>query len=148
VNAAWSLRSEQLTRICTTAGILLPGSPDSPAPGFLPEFEALVQSAANALSRESSALEEAIDRLPVELSWNTLAAFANDEPEGFELISLMVIGAYFMSPTVLAALGLPTGDRRPAPLDQAVDELSSGILDAVLDRGSPVKTLQEVEVVS
>jgi hypothetical protein len=60
----------------------------------------------------------------------------------------MVIGAYFMSPAVLAALGLPTGDRRPAPLDQAVDELSSGILDAVLDRGSPVKTLQEVEVVS
>lgn len=142
---SWTLGNEQLARICTTAEILLPGSPDSPAPGLLPEFEDLVQRAANALSRESSELEEAIARLPVDLSWNTLAAYANEEPERFELIALLVVGAYFMSPTVLAALGLPTGDRRPAPLEQAVDELSSGILDAVLDRGSPVKTLQDVD---
>jgi hypothetical protein len=145
VNGSWSLGNEQLTRICTTAAILLPGSADSPAPGSLPEFEDLMQRAANALSRESAALEEAIARLPAELSWGTLSTYANEEPERFELLSLLVVGAYFMSPTVLAALGLPSGDRRPAPLEQAVDELTSGILDAVLDRGSPVKTLQEID---
>ena len=145
MNGSWSLGNEQLTRVCATATILLPGSPDSPAPGSLPEFENLVQRAANALSRESSALEEAIARLPAELSWDILSGYASEEPESFELLSLLVVGAYFMSPIVLAALGLPAGDRRPAPLEQAVDELSSGILDAVLDRGSPVKTLQEID---
>jgi hypothetical protein len=144
VNGSWSLGNEQLTRVCATAAILLAGSGNSPAPGSLPEFEALVQRAANALWRESSALEEAIARLPAELTWDSLSAYADAEPESFELLALVVVGAYFMSPAVLAALGLPTGDRRPAPLEQAVDELSSGILDAVLDRGSPVKTLQEI----
>jgi hypothetical protein len=145
VNGSWSLGNEQLTRICTTAAILLPGSADSPAPGSLPEFGDLVQRAANAFSRESSAIEQAIARLPVELSWDTLSTYAKEEPESFELLSLLVVGAYFMSPIVLAALGLPTGVRRQAPLEQAVDELSSGILDPVVDRGSPVKTLQEID---
>ena len=144
MNGSWSLGNEQLARICTTAAILLPGSADSPAPGSLPEFEDLVRTAASALSRESSALEEAIARLPVELSWETLSGYADEEPDSFELLSLVVVGAYFMSPLVLAALGLPAGDRRPAPLEQAVDELSSGILDPVLERRSPVKTLSEV----
>lgn len=145
MNGSWSLGNEQLTRICTIAAILLPGAAGSPAPGSLAEFEGLVQRAAHALSCESSALDEAIARLPAELSWNTLSAYASEEPESFELLALLVVGAYFMSPNVLAALGLPAGDRRPAPLEQAVDELSSGILDAVLDRGSPVKTLQDIE---
>ena len=144
MNGSWSLGSEQLARICATAAILLPGSADSPAPGSLPEFGDLVQAAASALSRESPSLEEAIARLPAELSWETLSGYADEEPGSFELLSLVVVGAYFMSPVVLAALGLPAGDRRPAPLEQAVDELSSGILDPVLERRSPVKTLSEV----
>ena len=145
MNGSWSLRNEQVTRICAIAGILLPGSGDSPAPGSLPEFGDLVQRAASTFSRESSAIEQAIALLPAELSWETLSTYANEEPESFELLSLLVVGAYFMSPLVLAALGLPTGDRRSAPLEQAVDELSSGILDPVLDRGSPVKTLEEID---
>ena len=42
-----------------------------------------------------------------------------------------------MSPSVLASLGLPSGERRPANRDQVVDELGTGILDAVFERGCP-----------
>ena len=144
MSAARSLGSEQLDRVAATAAILLPGAPDCPAPGALPELDDLLQRAARALSSESSKLEEAVAHLPGELTWDTLSSYASAEPEAFELLSTVVLGAYFMSPTVHAALGLPTGERRPAPLDQAVDELGTGLLDAVLDRGSPVKTLDEV----
>jgi hypothetical protein len=144
VSTQWSLDDEQLARVCGMAAILLPGSPGSPAPGALPEFGQLVQRAVATVGRESAALEAAIGRLPLDLSWESLEAYADAEAEGFELVALVVVGAYFMSPTVLTAIGLPTDDRRAAPRDQAVDELGSGILDAVLERGSPVKTLPEV----
>lgn len=138
------LDHEQLTRICSVAGILLPGTSESPAPSQLPEFPDLVHRAANTLNRERSTLEAAIASLPDELSWDALSAYATDNPGGFELLSLVVVGAYFMSPTVLAALGLPTGERRRAPLELAVDQLD-GVLDAVLERGCPVKTLEDIE---
>lgn len=138
------LNREQLARICATAEILLSGSVESPAPTSLPEFPDLVQRAANTLSRELPVLTEAVARLPAELSWDTLSTYATEDAEGFELLALVVVGAYYMSPTVLATLGLPTGERRRAPLELAVDQLSTGILDAVLERGSPVKTLQDI----
>lgn len=138
------LTREQVSRICTAAGILLPGSSESPSPGSLPEFPDLVQRAAKTLNRELPALEKAIAALPSEMTWDTLSAYSTEEAESFELVSLVVVGAYYMSPTVLAALGLPTGERRRAPLELAVDQLD-GILDAVLERGCPVKTLEDID---
>jgi hypothetical protein len=74
-----------------------------------------------------------------------LSAFAEADPASFGDISLLAIGAYFMAPSVLEGLGLPTGERRPASREQAVDELSTGILDPVFERGCPVRTLEDVE---
>jgi hypothetical protein len=139
------LDRDQLNRVCAVAGILLPGSAESPAPQSLPEFEELVQRAAGTLGRDAAALEDAIVCLPAELSWDSLSEYSEKQPEGFELIALVVIGGYFMSPTVLAALGMPAGERRRAPLELAVDQLDSGLLDAVLERGCPVKTLEDID---
>jgi hypothetical protein len=135
----------QLDRVRAAAATLLPGSPQSPAARALPDFDALVQQGAVALGRTSPALAVAIDRLPAEPSWENLSAFAEHDPASFELVALLVVGSYFMSASVLASLGRPAGERRPAHREQVVDELSTGILDPVLDRGSPVRTLHEVD---
>jgi hypothetical protein len=91
------------------------------------------------------ALAAAIDLLPEEPSWENLSSFAARDPVSFELVALLAVGAYCMSASVLASLGRPAGERRPAHREQVVDELSSGILDPVFERGSPVRTLEDVD---
>lgn len=53
----------------------------------------------------------------------------------FDPVSNVVAGAYFMTPQVKALIGYPGQHRDPAGLEEAADELASGILDPVLERG-------------
>lgn len=53
----------------------------------------------------------------------------------FDPVSNVVAGAYFMTPQVKALIGYPGQHRDPAGLEDAADELESGILDPVLERG-------------
>ena len=144
MNQDATLSRRQLDLVRATAAILLPGTSESPSPNALPDFDELVQHAAGALGGVGPALATAIDALPPEPSWENLAALAKRDPTSFELVALLAVGAYFMSHQVLGSLGLPTGERRPAHREQVVDELSTGILDPVLERGSPVRTLDDV----
>jgi hypothetical protein len=138
------LSREQVARARAAAVVLLPGSTTSSAAALLPDFDDLLQRAAVAVDDGAGALAVAIEALPEELNWETLSAFANCDPVSFGQVSLLTIGAYFMSPSILEGLGLPTGERRPANREQAVDELSTGILDPVFERGCPVRTLEDV----
>jgi hypothetical protein len=139
-----ALSPEQLDRVRGVAAVLVPGSPTSAGAAALSDLDDLLQHAAVAIDGEGPALSGAIKALPSDLSWESLSAFAAADPSSFEQISLLVVGAYFMAPSVLASLGLPTGERKPASLEQAVDELSTGILDPVFERGCPVRTLEDV----
>jgi hypothetical protein len=142
-DALLSPRQVDLAR--AAAAVLLPGSGDSPAPADLADFDELVQRSAAALGGEAQALARAVDGLPVDPAWSDLEALAVRDPASFEIVSLLVVGAYFMSPEVLSSLGMPSDERRAADREQVVDELGTGILDAVLERGCPVRTLEDVE---
>lgn len=139
-----NLNSGQLARVRAIAAILLPGSTESTASESVPGFDELLQRAAVALGGEGRPLGAAIEALPAELTWKTVSDFADRDRSSFELVSLLAVGAYFMSPTVLASLGIPTGKRRPANPEQVVDELGDGLLDAVFERGCPIRTLDDV----
>jgi hypothetical protein len=143
MNQDAQLSRSQLDRVRATAAILLPGSSESPAANAIAGLDELLQRAAAALRRGPD-LAAAIDALPAEPDWEQLRSFSQRDPSSFELVSLLAIGAYFMSPSALASLGLPTGERHAAHREQVVDELTSGILDPVLERRSPVRTLQDV----
>lgn len=138
------LSPRQVDHVRAAAVILLASPSDSPALDALPDVDELLQQAAAALGNKGQVLAAAIDALPPEPSWENLSAFADGDPESFELVALLAVGAYFMSPAVLDSLGRPSGVRRRASHDQAVDELSTGILDAVLERGCPVRSLDHV----
>ena len=139
------LSPQQVDRVRATASILLASPSESPALDALPDVDRLLQQAAVALGNKGPALAAAIDALPQQPSWENLSAFAEEDPESFELVALLAVGAYFMSPSVLDSLGRPSGVRRRANPEQVVDELSTGILDAVLDRGCPVRSLDDVK---
>lgn len=142
------LSLDQLERVRAAAVILLAGSMESAAPEDLPDFEELLQLAAGALHGEGRALAAAIDAIPLEPTWEGLSALADHEPSSFQLVSLLAVGAYFMSPSVLASLGIPAGKRRAANPEQVVDELGTGLLDPVFERGCPIRTLDDVNGVA
>jgi hypothetical protein len=53
----------------------------------------------------------------------------------FDPLSAIVAGAYFMTPQIMALIGYPGQHRDAAGLEDAANELETGILDPVLERG-------------
>lgn len=128
-----------VTQLRRVAALLLPGDDQSPAAGELPDLDELLASAVRAVGVEGAALREALLILPEHLDWGVLRDFAETHPAEFDLVSVVAAGAYFMSPAVLSSIGYPQGARRPARADQVVEELESGVLDAVMGRDSMVR---------
>jgi hypothetical protein len=69
------------------------------------------------------------------ITFETLREMSVSHPLQFEVISSVILGAYLLAPEVRAAIGQPGPTRRIAPLLEAADELASGILDPVIERG-------------
>lgn len=129
----------ELTTLRAVAVVLLPGNETSPAATSLPDIDALLNRAAEALGPEAAELKQTLAALPAEITWDGLKALFETDADAFDLISTTAAGAYFMSPSVLEALGYPTGPRKAARIDQAANELESGILDPVMERDSMVR---------
>ena len=142
------LSPHQLDRLRALASVLLPGSDESPAAGDLADFDQLVSQAVGALSGEFAAVRSAIEALPSAITQDSASSFSESDPKSFELVSLVLVGAYFMAAPVKISLGLPTVPRRAPSREQIVDELSDGLLDLVLERGSPIRTLDDVHSAS
>jgi hypothetical protein len=53
----------------------------------------------------------------------------------FDPLSSIIAGAYFMTPQVKELVGYPGQHRDPAGLEDAANELETGILEPVLERG-------------
>ena len=128
-----------LERLRGVAAQLIPGDRNSPSVEQVPHFDDLLSRAIEAIGRERPALEAAVAGLPPTLDLITLGTFAEEHPASFELLAATVAGAYFMSPEVLESIDYPTRARSAAPFDLAADELATGILDPVLNRGRRVR---------
>ena len=133
------LGRDDLGILRTVAGILLPGDDRSPAATALDDLDEWLASAVRAIGREGPALGEALHQLPEALDWDSLKAFAEANPVQFDLIATVAAGAYFMSPTVLSSIGYPHGPRRAPRVEQAADDIETGVLDDVMARESMVR---------
>lgn len=141
------LTSLQLATAIRLADALCTG-PEHPIarPSQCPEFPELLDLALATRSDVFWVLVGALDE-----------AAGNDEPEAwlrslsaersdvFVPLSAVLAGAYLMVPEVRAHVNYPGQGRNPAPYDQIVEELASGILDPVLERGPIHRTVQEPE---
>lgn len=117
------------------ADVLLPAIDDLPAP--------------SAIDVQGRWLDRALDARPdlVEPLVALLAAAGDDpaaearrlhaeDPDGFAVLSLLVTGAYYLSPTVRRRIGYPGQKPDPAPDDEADYWLRDGILEPVAARGA------------
>lgn len=138
---ALMLNSDEVATLRGVASILLPGDDRAPAATDITDLDQLIQTSATAVGQEKVALIRALALLPADISWDSLRAFAETHSDDFEIVSTVAVGAYFMAPAALSAIGYPQGQRRAPRIDQAADELSSGVLDLVAARESMVRAV-------
>jgi hypothetical protein len=128
------LTSAEVAVIARVAAVLLPGDESAPGAASIDGLDALIRQAAIALGAECDALRAAVAILPPDVTWDGLRAFAQEHPADFDILSVAASGAYFMAPQALTAIGYPQGARKAPRIDQAADEISSGVLDQVMGR--------------
>jgi len=128
-----STASERLNEV---ACLLLPGDGASPSAKDVHGLEELIAQALVAIGPEVEVVQRGLRVLPIHLTWESLREFSEKHPVEFEVIATVVSGAYFMSVDVLDSIGYPHGPRKAPRNDLVADELGSGLLDPVLDRGS------------
>ena len=105
-------------------------------PSECPEFAELLNLA---LATRSDVFDEVCAALNEAGSAGDAHAWLHDlyarNRRNFNDLAMVLAGAYLMVPAVRAHVNYPGQGRNPAPYDQIADELSSGILDPVMERG-------------
>ena len=124
-----------LLRIADT---LIPAAGPNPkasdAEQFLPYLELAFAARADVFDAVVKAVNDLADVGDDELRGALKQMWANDKFT-FDPLSSIIAGAYFMTPQVKELIGYPGQHRYPAGLEDAANELETGILDPVLERG-------------
>ncbi|CUR56132.1 conserved hypothetical protein [metagenome] len=132
------LTESELCTLRAVADALIPAAGDNPAATQEPGLDDMLVTAAHARADAFVEITEALatlrDLTPADLDTELRRLHAEDEGV-FQPLSAVVAGAWLLLPTVRARIGYAGQKADPAPLELAVDEISSGILDDVLERG-------------
>lgn len=132
------LTAAELRGFLALADVLVPGTDRDPAPSASPGYEeALLRSLTarsdvfEPLCAVAAALADA-DAATIDAELRRLHAHDADT---FNPLSGVIAGAYFQLPATLERLNYPGQRRNPPRLEEAVDQILSGILDPVIARG-------------
>lgn len=80
-------------------------------------------------------LARALDAVAALGGPEAVAALAAADPEGLAVVGLVAASAYYMAPSVHAALDYPGQRSRPVQPEEEGDYLEGDLLQAVIDRG-------------
>jgi hypothetical protein len=133
------LNDNELTVLRRVASALIPAHDEAPAGGDIADFATQTAEALAILDASFGEIEQILADLhdvPEAEMFDRLRQLDLDAPELFYPLSLMVTAVYLYSAEVEQQLGYPHPHRNPpSPMD-AADEIETGILDAVMERGS------------
>ena len=129
-----ALETATLMRI---ADALIPAHQENPAASQAPDYERWLRRAIGARAEQFDLLVQTIAMLSDTSEDQMLEALRSLDrtgPKAFHLLSSVVAGAYVMVPEVRGLIGYPGQVRNIPTLEEAVDQISDGILDPVLER--------------
>ncbi|MGV9865720.1 hypothetical protein [Rhodococcus koreensis] len=133
------LSEDELTILLRIADSLIPESGENPAASkaqdYLRYLDLALAARADVFDRVVTAINDVADLHGDELHARLKRMWAEDKVT-FDPLSSIVAGAYFMTPQVKALIGYPGQHRDAAGFEDAANELSTGILDPVIERGS------------
>lgn len=133
------LSEEELAVLHAVADALIPAVEDNPAGSQAPDFDSWLRRAIGARAEHFDELMAAValvNGLTGVAMYEALKRLNDEEPAKFQLLSAVVAGAYLMVPHVRGLVGYPGQVRNIPRLEEAADQLSDGILDPVIERGS------------
>ena len=132
------LTESELATLLRIADCLIPADGPNPKASDAVDYTSYLTLALGARSDVFTAVIDGAGKLadvPDTELWEALKQMSADDKETFDPLSSILAGAYFMTPQVKELIGYPGQHRDPAPVGQAADELGTGILDPVLERG-------------
>lgn len=133
-----ALSDEESTTLLRIADTLIPASGPNPKASDARDYRSYLELALAARADVFEALLASVRdfaEVPDDAMWSALKELWANDKRAFDPLSAVVAGAYFMTPQVMELIGYPGQHRDPAPLEEAADQIGSGILDPVLDRG-------------
>lgn len=131
------LTSDEHDTLVRVANALIPGTGPAPAAADEPGFPQLLAIALDARADAFDAIVRILRQLssvPSADLLSELEALADQAPSVFQALSTVLAGAWLLTPGVRDRIGYhgPRSDR--AGIEDAVDELETGILAPVLDQ--------------
>jgi hypothetical protein len=133
------LTDDEMTALLRVADALIPASGPNPKASDAEQYVSFLQLALAARADVFDGVLAAATKLTGVPDGELLGALRqmwSEDKSSFDPLSAVVAGAYFMTPQVMELIGYPGQHRDPAPLDLAANEIGSGIMDPVLERGS------------
>ena len=132
------LTNEERQNLHDVADALIWPTDIDPRPSTLDGFDQWLDRAVAARGEDANRLRELLASLrevSTDLLWDRLRALDANDPDGFQLLSTVVAGAYLMHPVVREIIGYPGQTYNPPSLEEAADQLADGIMDPVVERG-------------
>lgn len=133
------ITDDELTALLRVADCLIPAAGPNPKASDAEQYVPYLHLALAARTDVFDALLAAATKLadvPDAELWGALRQMWSEDKTTFDPLSAVLAGAYFMTPQVMELIGYPGQRRDPAPLELAANEIGSGIMDPVLERGS------------
>ncbi len=131
------LTPAEATALDRVADVLIPASGAVPAataePGFHAWLARALDARADAFAAVTDLLAE-VAEVPEPELFDHLRRLSAQRPEAFQALSTVVAGAWLLTAGVRERIGYRGKRSDKAGLEEAADELSSGILDPVLAR--------------
>lgn len=133
-----ALSAGERVSLARVADTLIPATGGAPAASSEPGFW---DGLALALDARADAFDDIVDVLQalpptgVGALWTELQILDEQRPTTFQALSTVVAGAWLLTPGARDRIGYHGQQSDKAGLEEAADEISSGCLDPVLDRG-------------
>jgi hypothetical protein len=132
------LSESELATLLRIADCLIPADGPNPKASDAVDYPSHLRLALGARSDAFDAViagAETLADVPDSDLWQALKTMWADDKPTFDPLSAVLAGAYFMTPQIMELIGYPGQHRDPAPLEEAANEIATGILDPVLERG-------------
>jgi len=132
------LSETELATLRAVADCLIPAVNGHRSGSAVETFEELVTRAAALLGAKFVQLVDIVSKLATVQAdelWDVLKTLSQTHASDFYVLSMTVSAAYLYSREMQAELGYPRPHQNPFGLFDVADELETGILDPVMERG-------------
>lgn len=133
-----ALTDEETAALLRIADCLIPESGPNPRASAARDYLSYLQLALAARTdvfENLVASARALGDVGTDDLWSALRQMWVDDRTAFDQLSAVLAGAYFMTPQVKELIGYPGQHRDAAGFEDFANELETGILDPVLERG-------------